>query len=57
MPLIRGPLCEEAADEMGIKSSDVFELIGLGQYEWARRIYSAIAAAIEAQAEEESSDV
>lgn len=58
-PLIRGPLCDEAAEETGwrfdgdrVSSSGIFGLIACGWYEWARRIYDAIAEACEAQADE-----
>jgi hypothetical protein len=55
-PLIRGPLVDEAAQEMGFSydgdSAGIFALIAYGWYEWARRIYGAIADACEAQADE-----
>lgn len=55
-PGIRGPLCEECADDMGMQTADIFQLAAWGWYEWARRIYSAIAEAVGEAADEADED-
>lgn len=54
-PLIRGPLCDEAAEEYG-QANDLFDRIGYGWYEWARRIFYAVAKGINDEAEAEADD-
>jgi hypothetical protein len=59
-PLLRGPLVDEAAQEIGFTydgdSAGIFALIACGWYEWSRRIYGAIADACEQQADDSDGD-
>lgn len=50
-PLIRGPLCDEACEELSGSESGIFERIGFGWYEWARRIFYAVAEGINEEAD------
>ena len=50
-PIDRATLCDEAREEMGSGEDGIFGLIAIGWYEWARRIFYAIAEGINEEAD------